>query len=128
MRAYIAAALSLVLLGGPALGQVQTNISQKTGGECSPAVVSQGKVTITCIGLDPHQQELLRKMPGLIDQLLKRSQSDRDEILAKFEEILSLEERLKPRRLTPKQSADFVRALRTFPNGVIDLGSGPIKE
>ncbi len=94
-------------------------ISQTTGGECSPAVVSQGKVTITCIGLDPLQQEMLRKIPGLIDELLKRSQSDRDEILAKLEEILKLQ---KPRRLTAKQSADFVKVLRTLPNGAINLG------
>ncbi len=119
MRSYIAAALSLVILGGLAWGQSQIGISQNTGGECSPAVVSQGKVTITCIGLDPLQQEMLRKIPGLIDELLKRSQSDRDEILAKLEEILKLQ---KPRRLTAKQSADFVKVLRTLPNGAINLG------
>lgn len=91
MRPSILVTLALVVLGGTARGQAQTDISQKTGGECSPAVVSQGKVTITCIGLDRRQQETLRKMPGLIDQLLKRNQSDRDEILAKLEEILRLQ-------------------------------------
>ena len=119
MRPYIAAAVSLLIWGGPAWGQSQPGISQNTGGECSPAVVSQGNVTITCTGLDPRQQETLRKMPGLIDQLLKRRQSDRDEILAKLDEILKLQE---PRRLTAKQRADFVRALRTVPNGAINVG------
>lgn len=65
---------------------------------------------------------MLRKMPGLIDQLLKRSQSDRDQILAKLEEILKLEERLRPRKLTTKQAADFVTQLRMVPNGIINLG------
>ena len=91
MKCHIAAALLLAIFEGSAWGQAQTDISQKTGGECSPAVVSQGRVTITCIGLDTRQQELLRKMPGLIDQLLKRSQSDRNEILAKLEEILRIQ-------------------------------------
>jgi hypothetical protein len=122
VRSYIAAMLALIALIGPAWGQTQTGISQKTGGECSPAVVSQGKVTITCIGLDPRQQEVLRRMPGLIDQLLKRSQSDRAEILTKLEEILKLEERNKPRILTAEQTADFVNALRMLPNGAINLG------
>ncbi len=93
MRPYLAAALAIVILGGPAWGQSHTDISQKTGGQCSPAVISNGKVTITCIGLDRRQQEMLSKIPGLIDQLLKRNQSDRAEILAKLEEILKHEER-----------------------------------
>ena len=119
VRPYIAAGLLLVNLGGLAWGQSQKTISQNTGGECSPAVVSEGKVTITCIGLDSRQQELLFKIPTLIDQLLRRSQSDRDEILAKLDEILKLQE---PRRLAAKQSAGFVNALRALPNGAINLG------
>ena len=103
MRLYIAATLALVLFGGSAWGQSQTGISQNTGGECSPAVVSQGKVTITCTGSDPRQQEMLRKMPGLIDPLLKRSQSDRDEILAKLDEILKVQRVALNRRLNQQQ-------------------------
>jgi hypothetical protein len=119
VKPYIAAPLALLILAGLAWGQSQNTISQSTAGQCSPAVVSQGKVTITCTGLDPRQQEMLRKIPGLIDQLLKRGQSDRDEILAKLDKILKLQE---PRRFTAKQSADFVGALRTLPNGAINLG------
>lgn len=121
MRPSILVTLALVVLGGTARGQAQTDISQKTGGECSPAVVSQGKVTITCIGLDRRQQETLRKMPGLIDQLLKRNQSDRDEILAKLEEILRLqrdaEARNADRQFTEQQKAhvkDFLSGKPKF--------------
>jgi hypothetical protein len=103
VRPYIGAAVALVILAGPAWEQSQPGISQNTGGECSPAVVSQGNVTITCTGLDPRQQETLRKLPGLIDQLLKRSQSDRDEILAKLDEILRIQRVALNRRLNQQQ-------------------------
>ena len=36
--------------------------------------------------------------------------------------LLELQERIKPRKLSAKQSADFVAALRATPKGVIDLG------
>jgi len=121
VRPYITAAVSLVFLVGPAWGQSQTGISQNTGGECSPAVVSQGKVTITCTGLDARQQEMLRKMPGLIDQLLKRSQSDRDEILAKLDEILKIqrdvEARSADRHLTDQEKTDLAKFLAERPKG-----------
>jgi hypothetical protein len=103
MRIYVAAALSPLICGGAAWAQSQPNVSQTTGGECSPAVVSQGTVTITCLGLDARQQDMLRKMPGLLEQLLTRSQSDRDEIVGKLEEILKFQRdaeiRDKPREI-----------------------------
>jgi hypothetical protein len=37
-------------------------------------------------------------------------------------DLLELQERIKPRILTDKQSTEFVRVLKTFPNGVIDVG------
>jgi hypothetical protein len=121
------AALSLVILGGVAWGQSQPNISQNTGGECSPAVVSQGKVTITCVGLDSRQQELLRKMPALIDQLLKRNQSDRDELLTKLEEILKLqrnaEARSADRQFTEQQKAKVREFLSGKPKFSLNFAS-----
>ncbi|HEV7891729.1 MAG TPA: hypothetical protein VGP08_13895 [Pyrinomonadaceae bacterium] len=36
--------------------------------------------------------------------------------------LLELQERIKPRRLTAKQSADFVKILKGLPNGTIDFG------
>ena len=66
-----------LIFRGAAWAQLQPNISQTTGRECSPAVVSQGTVTITCLGLDQRQQEILRKMPKLLEQLLRRNQADR---------------------------------------------------
>ncbi len=45
------------------------------------------------------------------------------ESTAKAEQsLLELRERIKPRSLTDKQSADFVEVLRTLPNGAIKLG------
>lgn len=100
MKPYIATALPLLIFGELALGQPQKNVSQNTGGECSPAIVSEGKVTITCTGLDRRQQETLRKIPTLMDQLLKRSQSDRDQLLAKLDEILKLQKDAEARNAT----------------------------
>jgi hypothetical protein len=37
-------------------------------------------------------------------------------------ELLELQERIKPRRLTDKQSTDFVNELKTLPNSAINLG------
>ena len=36
--------------------------------------------------------------------------------------LLEVQERIKPRRLTAKQSADFVKILKSLPNGTIDVG------
>jgi hypothetical protein len=123
---YIAAALSFVVLQGPAWGQSQKSISQNTGGECSPAVVSQGQVTITCTGLDRRQQEMLRRIPSLMDQLLKRSQSDRDQILAKLEEIVKLqkneEARHAQRHLTHDQQTILRECLKITP-GSFSIGA-----
>jgi len=64
---------------------------------------------------------MLRKMPGLIDQLLKRSQSDRDQILGKLEEILRLqrdaEARNADRHLTDQQKTDLTKVLAELPKG-----------
>ncbi|MGA2987224.1 MAG: hypothetical protein ABSG32_25805 [Terriglobia bacterium] len=113
MKPYIAAAVSLIILAEPAWGGSQKSISQNTGGECSPAIVSQGRVTITCTGLDSRQQELLLKMPGLIDQLLKRSQSDRDQILAKLDEILKAQRLALSRRLSQQQIISLQASARS---------------
>src|ERR1700674_3340983 len=37
-------------------------------------------------------------------------------------DLLKLKERIKPRRLTDKQSADFVAVLSKLPNGALKLG------
>jgi hypothetical protein len=44
----------------------------------------------------------------------KRAEAERD--------LLELQERIKPRRLTAKQGAEFVRVLRSLPNGTVDFG------
>lgn len=112
-------AVLLLMLAELLLGQSQREISQSTGGACSPAVVSEGNVTITCAGLDSHQVDVLRKIPGLIDQLLKRRHSDRNEILAKLEEILRLERDAEARQaqrvITRDQHQSIVRMLSKYP-------------
>ncbi|MGA9567022.1 MAG: hypothetical protein WBS19_15985 [Candidatus Korobacteraceae bacterium] len=69
---------------------------------------------------------MLRKVPSLIDQLLKRSQSDRDLILGKLEEILKLqkdaEARNADRHLTLDQKTILKECLRPTP-GKFSIGA-----
>ena len=37
-------------------------------------------------------------------------------------DLLDLKDRIKPRKLTDQQCIDFVKTLKTFPNGVVDFG------
>jgi len=71
-------------------------VTQTTGGNCSPAVVSGGKVEITCLGLDPRQKQLLEKIPELLNQVL-RQQIDRQRLASTLDALMTQSQRvLKP--------------------------------
>jgi hypothetical protein len=91
MKVRIANALCCFIIGTLVFGQEQKRISQTTNGLCSPAVVSEGQVTITCTGLDHRQQQTLGRLPALMDQLLKSTQSDRDQLMVKLEEMVKFQ-------------------------------------
>lgn len=91
MRGRIVTICGFFVIGTLTWGQPQQRISQITSGLCSPAVVSEGQVTITCSGLDQGQQQALRRLPAFMDQLLKSTQSDRDQLMVKLDEMLKFQ-------------------------------------
>lgn len=125
MNTWIGLAFGLISLGTVwAQGQRQGAVTQSTGGVCSQAVIAGGNITITCQGLDAEQQESLKKIPNLIEQLLKRRQADRDAILAKLDELLKGMDDIRrqgPRKLDGVAAAQVVGAVAPFRGQKIEI-------
>jgi len=109
-RLLIAAATASCLFG--------QEIQQKTQGKCSPAVVSNGNVTITCTGVDPNLSDHFRRFSSLLDKLVKQ-QIDPGLISSKLDEVLRIQketvQQLKEqgqRRMSSADSERLSEALR----------------
>jgi hypothetical protein len=83
------------------------DVDQKTQGPCSPAIVTEGNVTVTCQGLD---KRLVDQLIRMLNNLTK-GQAETETLVTKLDQCIA---QSVPRRLTQEQRSRLIAAMRSY--------------
>lgn len=108
----------MVVTRAKQLGDVQDELTLNLRSQVATLEIAAGSTAKDLLTLQKAADDAKAAQQRVETDLAKQQQ-----LTANAERsLLELKERIKPRRLTDQQSTDFVKALKTLPNGAINLG------